>query len=1253
MSFPETESSRMKIDVNSAQDTHLYRHDGNNPNKAPEYLYSSPTSVEGKHPYDSSDSDTGSDALGPEDNALYEMDLRLQGINTDGMESDDSNISDQYTNKSARPRPRPKTATTTRTRTTSTISVDKPLPPSPEKELPKLIVDDDYVNDNDNDNNNNEKYERNQEDQNDVQNMFLANSAKEPSDSYSLQMTPSEISQPNITVTKNKDNNYTELQDDLARQQAGPPPGPIMPSANPRRQPHVNAVDAGDTRIKGVRKTVTPSGRNKPLPGTEKRSSVGTIREGGPKDTSPEGDNVPHTEEDLPKKCYKLNFPVPLKPTSPAELIEGFESIVSKYILVGGMICYFFGRLSIGLFFGFLAIAGCALAYWVVGTESKDGLDWQLEKLDGASTLYETNGESVEWINFILQKVWRSIDPRMFAFVEDILEDTLQSVAPSIIQAVKVTDFDIGTQSPVIQKIRVFPHHPGQPDESIFGEVSFSLTSRAVASSHSRSNVKSTPPGLSLRFKTGIKAPLDVKAELTHISGKLLFKILTSADPPFLSKITFSFTSVPTITTGVMPMSKHLNLMRLPMLKTLVNEGVKLGFADLVDPKSMTLDIQALIGAATRDTTAIGVVKVDIRQAIRDIHAKVGEARDSYATVSLSNQPGRQMASTRVLTNEEDPRWNETLCILVHQDDILADTMIDIKVWDADKVNFDDLWGSVSISVKDVVLGKLDRLGNVTGWCQQEHAVFDGWAPIDGKDMSESRIKLDFKMTFHPKYVVPVENILLDPKQRETNKEDKEEISPDHKSGILSVQITQATDLEIGDPGVTDEDLKHPYNSNTIVNPYAVLYINDLKVYQTHAKLSNPSPYWNAITEQFIKDYDSAYVRISVKHSIDLERDPVLGTYAFSLKDLFGPTIEKYKETERWVPLIKGIGFGKVSMLIRYKPVKLTLPRELRGADVGTLIIERVMFMGLKPPMEAETFKSTKAIVALNVDPSIHKRLRASDLKQLEGSNDGDNDSGTAGQYAWSRKRLYFPLTMRYRTAVYIHCFQGAMSGSKATGRFWLKEVCDNDWQEVLVGLHHYTPEKSKEANRNEDDWPLNGPYGQVKIRMKIVPGFSPVHGNLKSFTKDMIGADPFHNEDFKVKAQQWIREESSENTAAGTERSKSRRMSTATSEALKERQEHIQNEDEAEDEDDNEDYNYDDNDNGSSDDEFVLEGSENEDANYLENMHEGLKNKKLHKFKVMRKLEFGKDYVKQKVDTIREGFNSDDRAGRTMAKEI
>jgi Ca2+-dependent lipid-binding protein len=51
----------------------------------------------------------------------------------------------------------------------------------------------------------------------------------------------------------------------------------------------------------------------------------------------------------------------------------------------------------------------------------------------------------------MVEKIWRSIDPELFTIVEDLLEDAIQSVAPSIIKGVKVSDFDIGMQAPRIQ----------------------------------------------------------------------------------------------------------------------------------------------------------------------------------------------------------------------------------------------------------------------------------------------------------------------------------------------------------------------------------------------------------------------------------------------------------------------------------------------------------------------------------------------------------------------------------------------------------------------------------------------------------------------------------------------------------------------------------------------------------------------------------------------------------------------------------
>ncbi|KAI9354705.1 hypothetical protein BD770DRAFT_412084 [Pilaira anomala] len=994
-------------------------------------------------------------------------------------------------------------------------------------------------------------------------------------------------------------------------------------------------------------------------------------------DTTEDGAGI----NDLHKS--KLNNPTPLVPIKPDELIQGLQIKAIKYIAVACSLTYFLGRFNFGYTSGICLIILSAWAYWNLGRVASKGLEWQLEKQENMKTLYTSEGESVEWLNYMLEKIWRSVDPDFFTVIEDLLEDTIQSVSPSFISAVKVSDFDIGVQAPRIQMIRVFPPLPGQPEESIFGEASFSFHAHPVASLVTNRSAKSTPPGLAIRFQTALKAPLEVKAELTALSGKIRFKLLTSPEVPFLSKATIAFTSVPKIETGVMPLSKHLNIMNLPTIKTLVNEGVKLGFADLVDPKSMTIDIRALLGAFNEDTNAIGVVKVEVRGATRH-DTKVQDMDDSYATLSLSTQPKKTSSSTRVLKNDKNPEWNENLYVLVYKDDIVSETKVDVKVWDADKVKFDDMWGSISMSVKDIVEGKLDKLGNVASWTQEERVVFDGWTPIDGRDEAKSKVKLNMKMSFHPKYptqnmdifsgdaIAQKANTQLDKQKIKKEHDEFLEIpvAPEHTNGILSVTIHQAVDLEIGDPEVLpmDEKFKHPYSPNKAVSPYALLYINDKKVYQTRTKLRNPSPHWNAITEHFIKDMENVTIRLSIKTAVDLERDPVLGTRTLKLKDIFADQEDKFKEFQNWIPLSNGIGFGKFLVSIKYKPVKMTLPRELQGADVGTLIVERLSLTNLKAPLTENSINSTKATLALNLDPVIIKRLKARDIARPRSAEEKKAEQEgkvipaeqKTGPYGWYEQHLYFPLTMRYRTALYVHISQGAISTTKATGRFWLKRMVDNEWQEVVVGLHPYLSEKSKEANRNEDDWPQEGELGQVTFRMKIVPGFSPVHTHLKSYSRDMIGADPFYNEALKLKAQKWIKEQNKNDKNKDAEDDDDTQFDydmqaavEAEKDKMKERENRRNSSSSSSSSNDNNRRRS-----SSVSSEYGEEDSdeldeEMDDTEFEARMMDENKDRKISKHRVVRKFSLGVDKVKNKVDTLREGFNSEARVGRSVAKEV
>ncbi|KAI7856661.1 hypothetical protein BDC45DRAFT_437272 [Circinella umbellata] len=901
----------------------------------------------------------------------------------------------------------------------------------------------------------------------------------------------------------------------------------------------------------------------------------------------------------------------------PAKLVQQLEFTAFKYIIAACTTSFLLGKYGFSVILAIAFVAISCTAYWYIGTRpSKKDLEWQLDNENEIESLYTSEGETVEWMNFMIEKIWRSIDQDFFTAIQSMIEDNIQSVVPSFIKGISVYDLDIGSQAPRVQTIRAFPPLPGHSEESIFGEASFSFHQHPVASlSPDRGRIEPSPPGVTVSIKTGVTSPINIRGELTALHGKLRFKLVTGPDLPFISKLTVAFTSLPTVETAVMPISNQVNIMHIPSFKMLVNEGLRLGLADMVDPKSMTIDIQQLMGAISQDTSSLGVIRVEIRCAEADPSVvRLKEIEDSYATVSLSNQPMRSMSSTRVLTNDKDPRWHEILYVLVARDDVSAETNVDIRVWDADKVKFDDVWGTFSIPATDIVQSKMDKLGNVTEWSQKERVVFDGWAPLDGKSLEESQMKVNCKVSFHPKYATPKKDAI---KEADTEEEQEFLASPDHKSGILSVFIRQGMDLEIGDTEeLGEEDIKHPYNPDQVVNPYACLYLDDHKVYQTRSKLQNPSPHWNEVSEHFIKDFNKSTIRISVKAALDLERDPVLGLKMFQLRDLFADKENsEYKEAQVWFPLSNGIGFGKVLVTLKYKPVRLTLPRELRGADVGTLIVDSVRLKNLSGVLSDSRKSVTRTTLSLNVDPVIEKRLKAHNLEPDE--------------FSWVDRHLFFPLTMRYRSALYIHIGQGSLSRHKATGRIWLKEIPDNEWIDLCVGLFKAISEQSKEANRNEDPWDSQGQFGQAILRVKVVPGFSPAHTHLRSFNADMVGADPFHSEKIKAKTQNWIREQSStastgakieEKGGSSEDDQRSISSGAVSTEASNNKEEEAEEED--------------------SIDEYTREIF-------------GLnKDTKVSKYRLLRKATWGKDIIKQHVDSLRQGFNSEARNTRTVAKE-
>ncbi|CEP12508.1 hypothetical protein [Parasitella parasitica] len=475
--------------------------------------------------------------------------------------------------------------------------------------------------------------------------------------------------------------------------------------------------------------------------------------------------------------------------------------------------------------------------------------------------------------------------------------------------------------------------------------------------------------------------------------------------------------------------------MRLPMLNSLVNEGVRIGFKQLVDPESFTIDIAQIMAEHARDGKQEG-------SSLEQKLASTDSLRVSHLINKINTKLGQINIETR--------------------------------------------------SVRDITLGKLEVNGNVPAWCTSEGVIFDSWVPIDGRPEQESTSFLDLSLTSHPKYIIAKEkrsktehvnrydlrsgqvafvsdnesdlgrsklittqsrknsadsgvseaSTLVEQEDQDVTDSDHdfyepgEPISPEHESGILSIKSTRAKDLEISDPDLlTFKSRRHAHRTEKYDNTYSIAYINDRKVYQIRFKMSIADP---------------------------LKQDSMAGTAVLKIGDLFDGPVRKVSACHCIYP---------------------GLPNYNIGLNVGTLVIQSITLRNLKKSMSSKKLKSAKATLSLNVEPRIQKVLQSNSLTQEKSS------------WEWSAGSSYLPLLMPYKTALHS-----------------MKEIVDYVLQEITLGLDNYTSETGK-GNHNELPWISDEPNGQIILRFKFVPGFSPLYAHLPSFKTDILGADPFQKD--------------------------------------------------------------------------------------------------------------------------------------------
>ncbi|KAF9525767.1 hypothetical protein CPB83DRAFT_858856 [Crepidotus variabilis] len=304
-------------------------------------------------------------------------------------------------------------------------------------------------------------------------------------------------------------------------------------------------------------------------------------------------------------------------------------------------------------------------------------------------------------------------------------------------------------------------------------------------------------------------------------------------------------------------------------------------------------------------------------------------------------------------------------------------------------------------------------------------------------------------------------------------------------SGVLSITIESISGLEVekvretgvnpqndpeeqeGDAGV---DGGKGGEDGDLPSSYCVIVLNHEKVYKTRVKMKSSNPFFNAITEKFITDLDTASLFISVRDSRMHENNPIIGVVSLPLPHIF--STHKSSMFTDSLPLVGGIGFGRMRVKLLWRSVQLSLPRELRGWGVGTLEVgkegegvrvARWYVEDVKKDWDGcrLEFRTTSGKGKGKMLPTSSRRTRA-------GTDDeGKNVKDTSDWVQKKGRALHLAVTKRYKGCVTLEVRKRAVGPDRtmAFGTFWLMDVKDDEEGVVSVDLWRATKSSSSSSD--------------------------------------------------------------------------------------------------------------------------------------------------------------------------------------------
>ncbi|GAA6035910.1 hypothetical protein JCM8097_005158 [Rhodosporidiobolus ruineniae] len=610
----------------------------------------------------------------------------------------------------------------------------------------------------------------------------------------------------------------------------------------------------------------------------------------------------------------------------------------------------------------------------------------------------------------------------------------------------------------VLKKEGTSPEDEDQTGDYVNYEVSFAYFAPPGTKKLHGQNIS-----LIIKFFIGMydlfHLPVPIWIAVESVVGTVRLRCQLVAQAPFIRNVTFTLMGVPAIEASAIPLSSALpNVLDLPLISGFVKSSIA-ATSIYCAPKSMTLNIAQMLSGdgVKRETKAMGVFMITLHHCEGLSAQDDNGYSDAYICLGFAKF-GKPLYSTRIIRKDLNPVFEQTAFLLVSDDEVRAGEKLSVQLWDSDEISADDLVGRIEVPIADLMLKpnemqhRTDKLmgfenaDSMSGTLTWSVAYYE---KVKLKPELKKKAGIDHNL---PKELQDHPELKVEEQKTDTPEEadvQRTPPDPDYPAGILSVVIHQIMSLERQDTrGASGKDREGQAGQDTdapseqdenLPSSYCELIVNNDLVYKTRVKQYSQMPFFEAGTEVFIRDYKKTSVQVVVRDARLREHDPILGIVNLPLDKILAHS----SEVTRLYAIQDGVGWGKVSISVLFKGVKVHLPRELSGWDTGTVTV--------KGPIRVEPVEGS------NFDWK-EKKLKLSTLEATQKVPSKAATMTSDRAIEWDvDEDIRLPTTDRYSSALTFDYGGDALTigplGNKvdAFAMLWLSELVDDEPKDIRI----------------------------------------------------------------------------------------------------------------------------------------------------------------------------------------------------------